>query len=64
MASDLSPLDSSEASDLAQYFGDLDEDVISACVERSGGNPLFLEQLLRNADELTAGNIPLSLIHI
>ncbi|MCS5572599.1 MAG: AAA family ATPase, partial [Pseudomonadales bacterium] len=58
MAIDLSPLDSSEASDLAQYFGDLDEDVISACVERSGGNPLFLEQLLRNADELTAGNIP------
>ena len=58
MAMDLNPLDTSEASDLAQYFADLDQDVISVCVERSGGNPLFLEQLLRNADELTAGNIP------
>ena len=55
---DLSPLDASEAMGLARHFNDLDEDIIAACVERSGGNPLFLEQLLRNADEFRAGDIP------
>jgi len=55
---DLGSLDASEANALAEDFETLDADVIAACVERSGGNPLFLEQLLRNADELTAGNIP------
>lgn len=55
---DLGPLGASEAIELAHDFDALNEDVVAACVERSGGNPLFLEQLLRNADELTAGNIP------
>ena len=55
---ELGPLRASEANDLARDFEALNDDVIAACVERSGGNPLFLEQLLRNADELTAGDIP------
>jgi predicted ATPase len=29
-----------------------------ACIERAGGNPLFLEQLLRNAEEGTADAVP------
>jgi len=36
----------------------LNDEMIAACVERSGGNPLFLEQLLRNAGDLEAGDIP------
>ena len=41
-------------------------EVIATCIERSGGNPLFLEQLLRNADELKGDDIPLfgRIIHI
>ncbi len=55
---DLVPLAGTEAADLAQEFADLDAETIATCVARAGGNPLFLEQLLRNADELVAGNIP------
>ncbi len=55
---DLGPLQPLEANDLAREFETLNEEMIAACVERSGGNPLFLEQLLRNADDLTAGDIP------
>ncbi len=55
---DLGPLQPSEASDLARGFEALDDEMIAACVERSGGNPLFLEQLLRNADDLKTGAIP------
>jgi hypothetical protein len=31
------------------------------CVERAGGNPLFLEQLLRGAGDLTDGRLPSSI---
>jgi class 3 adenylate cyclase/tetratricopeptide (TPR) repeat protein len=55
---DLGALRASEANELAQKFETLDGEVITACVERCGGNPLFLEQLLRNADDLSAGDIP------
>jgi class 3 adenylate cyclase len=55
---DLAPLIATEAADLAQEFADLDDETTAACIARAGGNPLFLEQLLRNADELVAGNIP------
>ncbi|HUV62638.1 MAG TPA: adenylate/guanylate cyclase domain-containing protein [Sedimentisphaerales bacterium] len=55
---DLGPLHPSEANELARDFKALNDEMITACVERSGGNPLFLEQLLRNADDLKAGAIP------
>ena len=55
---DLGPLENEDALHLAHEFDDIGEDLIEACVERSGGNPLFLEQLLRNAVELSATDIP------
>ena len=51
---DLGPLDVSEAGHLAEEFEGLDATLISACVERAGGNPLFLEQLLRSANGTTS----------
>jgi len=55
---DLGSLRLTEANDLAKKFDILDDEIITACVERCGGNPLFLEQLLRDADDLTDGSIP------
>jgi tetratricopeptide (TPR) repeat protein len=51
---DLGPLRWVEASALAAQFGDAADPFVIRCVERSGGNPLFLEQLLaagRDASE-------------
>ena len=55
---ELGPLAAAEAADLANEFADLEPGIVSHCVARAGGNPLFLEQLLRNADELEEDNIP------
>ena len=55
---DLMPLKVEEAADLAHEFADLEDGIIATCVARADGNPLFLEQLLRNADELVEDNIP------
>ena len=57
-AIDLGPLKAEEASDLSLDFPGLDEELVQNCIARAGGNPLFLEQLLRNADELDRGDIP------
>jgi class 3 adenylate cyclase/tetratricopeptide (TPR) repeat protein len=55
---DLGPLQPSEANGLAEaYFGALGE-LAQRCVERADGNPLFLEQLLRHAEESAEGNVP------
>ncbi|CAB3793758.1 adenylate/guanylate cyclase domain-containing protein [Pararobbsia alpina] len=48
---DLGPLRSDEALSLAGSFIDASERVARACIERASGNPLFLEQLLLNAEE-------------
>jgi class 3 adenylate cyclase/tetratricopeptide (TPR) repeat protein len=48
---DLGPLRSDEALNLVGGFIDASERVARACIERAGGNPLFLEQLLLNAEE-------------
>jgi class 3 adenylate cyclase/tetratricopeptide (TPR) repeat protein len=57
---DLSPLSSAEARTIAERL--IDADVfVAQCVERAGGNPLFLEQLLRGAGELTDGRLPASI---
>ena len=47
---DLRPLSSHEARDLVFEFEGIDSARAAACIERSGGNPLFLEQLLRSSD--------------
>jgi class 3 adenylate cyclase/tetratricopeptide (TPR) repeat protein len=58
---DLGPLRQDEALSLAGSFMDATQRVAVACIERAGGNPLFLEQLLRNADEGNADSIPPSI---
>jgi tetratricopeptide (TPR) repeat protein len=57
---DLGPLRPDEAEQLARTV-DVAEDVRDRCLERAAGNPLFLDQLLRNADELVRTDLPSSL---
>ena len=58
---DLGPLRKEEALSLASNFIDATQRVALACIERAAGNPLFLEQLLRNAEEGSGGNVPASI---
>ncbi len=48
---DLGPLRDTEAMELAQDFMDMTSQITRAYIERAGGNPLYLEQLLRSAEE-------------
>jgi class 3 adenylate cyclase/tetratricopeptide (TPR) repeat protein len=57
---DLSPLSAVDALAIAQRLIDADS-FAAQCVERAGGNPLFLEQLLRGAGDLTDGRLPASI---
>jgi class 3 adenylate cyclase/tetratricopeptide (TPR) repeat protein len=57
---DLSPLSPADALSIARRF--VDSDAFAAqCVERAGGNPLFLEQLLRGAADLADSRLPASI---
>jgi class 3 adenylate cyclase len=56
---DLAPLASAEAEAIARSFA-TGEEFTAKCVERAGGNPLFLEQLLRAARDLVDGKLPSS----
>jgi class 3 adenylate cyclase/tetratricopeptide (TPR) repeat protein len=58
---DLGPLHRDEALSLAGNFTDATRSLALACVERAGGNPLFLEQLLRNAEEGRGDSVPASI---
>jgi class 3 adenylate cyclase/tetratricopeptide (TPR) repeat protein len=58
---DLGPLRQEEALSLVGSFMDATQRIATACIERAGGNPLFLEQLLRNAEEGSADAIPPSI---
>jgi class 3 adenylate cyclase/tetratricopeptide (TPR) repeat protein len=58
---DLGPLRKDEALSLVGGFMDATQRVAAACIERAGGNPLFLEQLLRNVEEGSAEAIPPSI---
>jgi tetratricopeptide (TPR) repeat protein len=60
---DLSPLSAVDALSLARRFIDADA-FATQCVERAGGNPLFLEQLLRSAGDLTDGRLPSSIQNV
>jgi class 3 adenylate cyclase/tetratricopeptide (TPR) repeat protein len=55
---DLGPLADDEAAVLASSFLGENSDLIKACVERATGNPLFLEQLSRNAAEDAGSSVP------
>jgi class 3 adenylate cyclase/tetratricopeptide (TPR) repeat protein len=55
---DLGAMALSEAAELAQAFDGLSEKLVQDCIARAGGNPLFLEQLLRNADQIGTGELP------
>jgi len=55
---DLAPLHQDEALELAGTLLDRLGPVATGCVARAAGNPLFLEQLLRNAEELAEGDVP------
>ncbi|WP_206997116.1 adenylate/guanylate cyclase domain-containing protein [Trinickia mobilis] len=58
---DLGPLRKEEALSLAGNYIDATQRVALACIERAGGNPLFLEQLLRNAEEGSGKTVPASI---
>ena len=58
---DLGPLRRDEALNLAGSFIDATQRLALACIERAGGNPLFLEQLLHNAEEGSEDTIPASI---
>ena len=51
----------SEALNLAGGFIGASQRLALACIERAAGNPLFLEQLLRNAEEGSEDMIPASI---
>ncbi|HVR67105.1 MAG TPA: adenylate/guanylate cyclase domain-containing protein [Verrucomicrobiae bacterium] len=58
---DLGPLRRTEARALAVGLAITDDGVIAGCIERAEGNPLFLEQLLRNAGESNSQSMPASI---
>jgi tetratricopeptide (TPR) repeat protein len=55
---DLAPLREAEALQLAAGFFDAGNRFALTCVERAGGNPLFLDQLLRTAQEIGGDEVP------
>jgi tetratricopeptide (TPR) repeat protein len=55
---DLGPLRDEDARVLAGGMLESSQRFALQCIERAEGNPLFLEQLLRNAEENEAGGVP------
>lgn len=55
---DLGPLGAADARALARPFLETNAALAERCVERAAGNPLFLEQLLRNAEEDAGAGVP------
>jgi len=55
---DIGPLRQEESAQLAGAFASAIDDYTQNCIERAGGNPLFLEQLLRSAEESRDGEVP------
>jgi tetratricopeptide (TPR) repeat protein len=58
MTIDLRPLRPDDAMRLAAGFIDANTQFALTCIKRADGNPLFLEQLLRNAVELGSEGVP------
>ena len=61
MTIDLGPLRREDALNLAEAFSDATNQLTLDCVQRAEGNPLFLEQLLRNAKERGDEEVPASI---
>ena len=61
MTIDLGPLREAEALELASGFIDATQRYGQECIERAEGNPLFLEQLLRNAEAGEGELVPASI---
>ena len=57
---DLGPLRREDALRLAGNYVDTTQKLALACIDRAAGNPLFLEQLVRNAEEGHDGRVPAS----
>ncbi|WP_046867222.1 adenylate/guanylate cyclase domain-containing protein [Microvirga massiliensis] len=55
---DLGPLQPGEAGRLAEAYIDALGELAQRCIERAAGNPLFLEQLLRHAQESAEAGVP------
>jgi class 3 adenylate cyclase/tetratricopeptide (TPR) repeat protein len=55
---DLQPLRAAEAEELANALVKSDSAFVRDCITRAEGNPLFLEQLLRNAEEGESAEVP------
>jgi tetratricopeptide (TPR) repeat protein len=55
---DLQPLGKDDALRLAAGAAPISDALLRSCVERAEGNPLFLEQLLLNAGDESANNLP------
>ncbi len=58
MTLDLGPLSEADAMGMASNFVDTANQFARSCVERAAGNPLFLEQLLRSAQEAGDVQVP------
>ena len=57
---DLGPLRPQEAACLVDTYLEANSEFARRCVERAAGNPLFLEQLLRHAEDISEGGVPIS----
>jgi class 3 adenylate cyclase/tetratricopeptide (TPR) repeat protein len=55
---DLQPLRAAEAEELAGGFVETGSAFVRDCIARAEGNPMFLEQLLRNAEEGALTEVP------
>ncbi|MGF6300879.1 MULTISPECIES: ATP-binding protein [Paraburkholderia] len=55
---ELGPLSAGEAHEMAESFAGAEADLAERCIERAAGNPLFLEQLLSNAEEIAGTGVP------
>jgi predicted ATPase len=55
---DLGPLRAPEATALAEAYLEANSDFARRCIERAAGNPLFLEQLLRHAEDAAEAAVP------
>jgi tetratricopeptide (TPR) repeat protein len=58
MTIDLGPLRPNEAAVLAGAYLDAGADFAKRCIARAAGNPLFLEQLLRHAEQSSTAGVP------
>ncbi len=54
----LAPLENDEIESLAKRYQVANQELLHECIKRSGGNPMFMEQLLINLDELDSEQLP------